>query len=328
MGMAMDVRTMTRMGLGAALLAAALTFAVPAAAQDARELVNRLDRLERDLQIMQRQLSRGGVPSSSGSPAPASTDAASSEALLQYEQRLSAYEEQLRRMTGQLEETTFNLGQLARKLEKQVSDVEFRVKALEDARGGTPGPASAAPGAGAGLGTPPSGTAPAPTQGAPGQPSTVVIPAPAPQQGAPAQQASAPAARSVLPAGSPEDQFKYAFDFLKQNDTQQGERALRAFTEAHPKHALSGNAHFWLGQIYFSGKDFSRAAVAFATSYEKFPDGAKAPDSLVRLAGSLAQLNKKDEACAAYKQLNVQYPTAPPALKQGAQTEAVRLGCR
>ena len=152
-----------------------------------------------------------------------------------------------------------------------------------------------------------------------------MIPGPAPQG---QKQAAAPSGRAALPPGSPEEQFKYAFDFLKANDYQKGEQAMQSFVEAHPNHALTGNAHYWLGQIHYVAKDYPKAAVSFATSYEKFPDGSKAPDSLLRLGQSLAALNKKPEACAAYKQLGTQYPTAVPALKQSAQSEIARLGCK
>ena len=131
----------------------------------------------------------------------------------------------------------------------------------------------------------------------------------------------------LLPPGTPDEQFKFAFDFLKQNDYAQGEKGMRAFADAHPNHPLTGNALFWLGQMYFVNKDYTKSAVSFAQSYEKFPDGSKAPESLQKLGVSLAQLNKKDEACTAFKQFQTQYPTAPVAAKQSVQAESVRLGC-
>ena len=311
---------MRRTAISGLVIACFLAAAGGAAAQsDTRELVNRLERIERDIQIMQRQINRGGP--SPVSPSPAPTEEPGSPALFQIEQRLAAYDEHMRRLTGQIEELSHELGQLAKKLEKKMGDAEFRLKTIEDARAGPPGAgaqASIAP-------APPAAGTAAPST--PPQGGTLIIPAPPPGQAGTAAAPGQPA-RAILPPGPPEDQFRAAFDHLKQSDPQQGERALRAFIETHPKHALAGNAYFWLGQIHFSAKDFARAAVSFATAYEKFPDGAKAPDSLVRLGNSLAGLNKKEEACAAYKQLSVQYPAAQPALKQSANVEIARLGCK
>ena len=65
--------------------------------------------------------------------------------------------------------------------------------------------------------------------------------------------------------------------------------------------------------------------VPFATLQADFETLAKRPG---KLGVSLAQLNKKDEACTAFKQFQTQYPTAPVATKQSVQAESVRLGCK
>lgn len=296
--------------VGAVVAVASVLFSGAAFAQSDSA---RIDRLERDMQIMQQQMGRGG-------PAPAAPSAApvgggGSNALVQMEMRVSAIESQMREMNGRIEELGIKLNQMEKALDKKLSDAEFRLKMLEDGQrtaGEGKAPAAAA------------GTAP----GVP--PGTKPIAPMAPPSGS--QQASAaPAASSapmLLPPGTPDEQFKFAFDFLKQNDYAQGEKAMRAFADAHPNHPLTGNALFWLGQMYFVSKDYTKSAVSFAQSYEKFPDGTKAPESLQKLGVSLAQLNKKDEACTAFKQFQTQYPTAPVATKQSVQAESVRLGCK
>lgn len=286
---------------------AALSMA-PAHAQS--DVSSRLSRLERDMQILQQQMGRGG-------PAPAATSAPAdsgggSAALVQMEMRVSAIESQMRELNGRLEELGLKLNQMDKNLDRKLSDAEFRLKTLEDAQRGAaegkgPATASAAPGV-------PPGTKP-----------IAPMPAPGAQASAPPAASSAPV---LLPPGTPDEQFKFAFDFLKQNDYVQGEKAMRAFADAHPNHPLTGNALFWLGQMAFVNKDYTKSAVAFAQSYEKFPDGSKAPESLQKLGMSLANLNKKDEACTAFKQFQTQYPTAPVATKQSVQAESIRLGCK
>ncbi len=290
-----------------AAVVAALSMA-PAYAQS--DVSSRLSRLERDMQILQQQMGRGG-------PAPAATSAPAdsgggSAALVQMEMRVSAIESQMRELNGRLEELGLKLNQMDKNLERKMGDAEFRLKTLEDAQRGAaegkgPTTASAAPGV-------PPGTKP-----------IAPMPAPGAQASAPPAASSAPV---LLPPGTPDEQFKFAFDFLKQNDYIQGEKAMRAFADAHPNHPLTGNALFWLGQMAFVNKDYTKSAVAFAQSYEKFPDGSKAPESLQKLGMSLANLNKKDEACTAFKQFQTQYPTAPVATKQSVQAESIRLGCK
>lgn len=297
--------------VGAVAAVASVLFSGAAVAQSDSA---RLDRLERDMQILQQQMGRAGPPSAAA-PSAAPGTSGGSAALVQMEMRISAIESQMREMNGRIEELGLKLNQVDKTMDKKFGDAEFRLKAIEDSqRGAAEGKTSAGAAAGAAPGVPP-GTKP-------------IAPMPAPGS----QQASAaPAASSapmLLPPGTPDEQFKFAFDFLKQNDYAQGEKAMRAFADAHPNHPLTGNALFWLGQMYFVNKDYTKSAVSFAQSYEKFPDGSKAPESLQKLGVSLAQLNKKDEACTAFKQFQTQYPTAPAATKQSVQAESVRLGCK
>ena len=297
--------------VGAVVAVASVLFSGAAVAQSDSA---RLDRLERDMQILQQQMGRGGPPPAVA-PSTAPNTGGGSNVLVQMEMRISAIESQMREMNGRIEELGLKLNQVDKTLDKKFSDAEFRLKAIEDnQRGGAEGKTPAGATAGAAPGVPP-GTKP-------------IAPMPAPGS----QQASAPPAASsapmLLPPGTPDEQFKFAFDFLKQNDYAQGEKGMRAFADAHPNHPLTGNALFWLGQMYFVNKDYTKSAVSFAQSYEKFPDGSKAPESLQKLGVSLAQLNKKDEACTAFKQFQTQYPTAPVAAKQSVQAESVRLGCK
>ena len=301
----------------AVILSLPLAVSVAEAQSDPRELQNRIDRLERDLSIMQKQVGRGGPAPAAG--AAASGDGASSAALVQMESRISALESSFRDLTGRLEEISFRLGQLDKRMEKQTGDVDFRLKSIEEGRGAAVGQAQ-----------PPQANRPQAAEAKPpGDQGTVIIPTPPPAQGGGAKVATVQPGRGVsLPAGPPEEQFRYAFEFLNKNDYPQAEKALRTFTDLHPTHPLSGNAFFWLGQINFVGKDYAKSAVDFASSYQKFPDGTKAPDSLVKLGVSLANLGKKDDACVAFKQFNTQYPSAASALKQNAAAESGRLGCR
>lgn len=298
------------------VLPLSLVASAAGAQSDPRELQSRIDRLERDLSIMQRQVGRAGA-----SAPGAGGEGASSAAAVQMEARVSALESSFRELTGRIEEIAFRLGQLDKRMDKQSGDVDFRLKTLEDGRGGMAGqtqqPAQ------------PGGRPQAAEAKPQGEQGTVIIPtAPPAQAGGPKVAAVQPGRAVALPSGSPEEQFRYAFDFLNRNDYPQAEKALRAFAESHPAHPLSGNAYFWLGQISFVGKDFAKSAIDFASSYQKFPDGGKAPDSLIKLGVSLANLGKKDDACAAFKQFGTQYPAAAPALKQSAAAESGRLGCR
>src|SRR5215472_122042 len=120
-----------RLALCVGLTLLALTAAPPLARaqqqQDVRPLLDRLDRLERDINLLQRQVYRG---SSGSAPVPAAPPGDAGTAL-NFEMRVGRIEDQMRTMTGQIEETSYKIEQLRQNLEKLQSDLEVRFNQLQ-----------------------------------------------------------------------------------------------------------------------------------------------------------------------------------------------------
>ncbi|MCH8139128.1 MAG: hypothetical protein IH926_09310, partial [Proteobacteria bacterium] len=119
-------------------------------AQDAntRALIDRIDRLQRELVTLQRQVYKGEAPPASAAGAAAGTSGITTTAAARIEQRLSQFEAELRTLTGQVEETVYRNNQLRERLERLATETDFRLLQLEQA----PRP-EAAPGV-AGTGQP------------------------------------------------------------------------------------------------------------------------------------------------------------------------------
>jgi len=122
--------------IAAMLCAAILMPAVPSLAQDtdARALMDRIERLERDIRTLNVQIARGG----SGGGAVTSGEAASSgdPAFARLSVRMSQVENDLRRATGRIEELSYQVNQVSQQLEKLLTDVDFRLKQLEQGGSG------------------------------------------------------------------------------------------------------------------------------------------------------------------------------------------------
>jgi tol-pal system protein YbgF len=132
---------------------------------------------------------------------------------------------------------------------------------------------------------------------------------------------------SVLPPGSPKDQYAYALSLLRKRDYQGAETALRAFVDQHPDNKLSGNAMFWMGKTFYVRKNYTEAARIFLDGYQRFPKGAKAADSLLELAKSLSELGEKKSACASYKKLLDTFPKASNRMLSVAKNAVSQLKC-
>jgi len=290
---------------------------VRAQSTDLRPLVDRLDRLERDMNLLQRQIYHG-PGQNAVAPSPADIPGAAN-----YEVRISQIEDEIRTITGQIEELHYSLDQMKRRLDALSADVDQRVAATVPPppppgalRRGEAAQVVAGRSAGSDL------NQPASREGTLGQiPSPAVVAAP----GAPPT--SVPLQTGALPEGSAQEQYNYAFGKLREADYPAAEQALRSFIQRYPNDPLAANAQYWLGETYYVRKDYNNAAAVFAEGYQKYPKGGKAADNLLKLGMALGQLGQKTDACRAFARLDHDFPTAPAALKDRAGDEKKHIGC-
>lgn len=132
----------------------------------------------------------------------------------------------------------------------------------------------------------------------------------------------------ALPGATPDEQYQYAFDLLRQNKYADAEQALRTFVDQNPDHPLAGNANYWLGETYYVRQDFQNAAITFADGSQRYPKSGKAPDSLLKLGMALAALGETNDACMAFAELTERYPNASGSVKQRASKEQAKNGCQ
>jgi tol-pal system protein YbgF len=296
---------------------------------DLRPLLDRIQRLERDIQTLNVQLARGATAPAPAAPrgapgAPAATGASAEYSLSRLDVRVTALEEELRNMTGTIEGINHQLQQLTQRLDKLVGDIDFRLSALE--KGGPRAAAGGEPGA------PAASAAPAPPPVEAGKPGTLgtlkqedLAARPTP---APGREASASKAAGVLPEGTAKDQYNHAFGLLRQANYDQAETAFKEFLAKHPDDPLAGNARYWLGETHYVRTEYLKAAEIFAENYKVDPKGQKAPDTLLKLAMSLGRLDKKQQACLTLDELRKRFPDTTPAIKNAAGVERKRLACR
>ena len=131
----------------------------------------------------------------------------------------------------------------------------------------------------------------------------------------------------TLPEGSVKERYDFAYSLLLRRRFDEASAALTKFISQHGDHPLSSNAHYWLGETYFVRDRYQEAITAFLEGYEKFPQGQKAPDNLLKLGVSLARLGDNNEACAAFDQLDAQFPDAPASISRRIQRERSQIAC-
>jgi tol-pal system protein YbgF len=309
------------------------TMAAPVSAQSGSELaplIERMQRLERDLQTLNVQIARGAmapVPREGAArdSAPAQPLPPGSAGVLQ--SRIVALEEELRNLTGAFEGFNHQIQLLNQRFDKLTADLDYRLSALERGAPGAPR-GQAAPSPPRVDAAPPPGA----REGVLGtMPERDVSAAPGAtaQARPPALPGTGPAApASILPPGPAKDQYAHAFGLLRQANYDQAELALAEFIKNHPDDPLAGNARYWLGETYYVRGNHLKAAEVFAENYKLDPKGQKAPDTLLKLGMSLATLDRGQQACITFGELRKKFPDAPAAIKTTLERERKRLSCK
>ncbi|MCK6417359.1 MAG: tol-pal system protein YbgF [Alphaproteobacteria bacterium] len=289
--------------------------AMPVQAQSARDMMNRITRLENEIETLSRALYRGETPPPGTLPnGNSGGDAAGTEV------RLQQIEQEMRDLRGKLEEQSYQVQQMQTQMAKLMDDMQMRLQDLE--QGKPVGAATTTPASPAATLT---GTESSTYQWNSSGAEAGATPPPPP--------AAAPTTPSAPVGGSlpSEDQvaaaYENAFSLLKDGRNDEAQAGFSTFLKDNPNHPLAENAQYWLGESYYAKGDFVAAARTFAEGYQRFPKGSKAADNLLKLGLSLAEQGKKADACIALSQIASQFPNgAGPVVNRAAQEKA-RLGC-
>jgi len=177
------------------------------------------------------------------------------------------------------------------------------------------------------LGAPPQVLGQVPQNGGPASGQPLDLAGTTRGAGAPGAQAGLPGPNVMAPSGSPKDQYDLAYGYILRSDYELAESGFREFLERHPADPLAGNAQFYFGESLFKRGKYRDAADAYLKVFTQHPNIAKAPESLVKLAASLRQLNETEAACAALAEFGRKYPRAPSGLRSQVQAEQRQAGC-
>ena len=135
-----------------------------------------------------------------------------------------------------------------------------------------------------------------------------------------------PVANNTLHNSNPaEEQIRYlaAYDLIKTKHFNEAITAMQSFANDYPKGGYTANAHYWLGELYMTQKDYPKAIVHFDTVLQQFPSSSKSAASLLKAGYALAASGKKPEAIARLKEVIKHYPDTNTA--QLAETKLKSL---
>ena len=280
----------------AALLAGSAL--APGAVHAQAAIEGRVQRLEGEMRAVQRKVFPGGsgqyVQPDNAPPPPQEFAPAPSapSAVADLTTRVDSLEGQLRTLTGQVETNQYRTQQL-----------ETRIKALEAAGAAASTPAATSP-----------EPAPAPDaeretpRGAPAERSAERPADTSATRTDPARAARVAAVERPQSGDAVEDTYLYGYRLWAAKLYPEAEAQFLSVTTKNPAHKRASYAQNLLGRSYLDDGKPSLASLAFLDNYKKWPDGDRAPESLMYLAQALVTLNKPPaQVCKVYTELQRSY---------------------
>ena len=291
--------------------AVCIFFAVPARAATINigELADRLDRVESALKGVQKKLSNNYV-GSTNKPAKDDESGDKLDAMLM---QLQETEQTLRQLTGEVETVKFAQDGLQDRIDRISADMSLRFTEMEKKLQGAEEKIKQ-------LEAEKTAAENAQKEAEKKKKE---------QQAAAARTAKAKEQQIKEKYGKkkPKELYDEAFASIKKQKYKTAQAQFEAFLVLYPKDALAGNAQYWLGESFFARSMFSQAAVAFAEGFKSYRDSQKAPDNLFKLGVTMAKLNKKEEACIAFKNFAKEYPKVSDSMKKRLEKEIQKLSC-
>lgn len=137
-----------------------------------------------------------------------------------------------------------------------------------------------------------------------------------------------PSKTDGAPAGTGTNaDFDVAQAMLDRGDYEAAEMAFRNFVRSHPRDKLKPDAIFNIGESFYRRNRYREAAEQYLNVTTDHAKSNRAPEAMLKLGMSLRGLGANIEACGTYGEINKKYPNASPALKQAVDRERKRAQC-
>lgn len=135
------------------------------------------------------------------------------------------------------------------------------------------------------------------------------------------------AVQAGVASNSSKDMFDAGRGALDRAEYAQAETSFKDFIKAHPKDKLVPEATYGLGESYFARQKHTEAAEQYLNLTTKYGKSMRAPEGMLKLGMSLRALGSIQEACATLNEVLRRYPNANAGVKAAVTRESSRAKC-
>ena len=126
-----------------------------------------------------------------------------------------------------------------------------------------------------------------------------------------------PPGQLPVPGGTDQDNYKAAFELLRDERYDIAAASFKEFLAAFPESELVGNAQYWLAESYYASNDFEQALNDFRVVIDQHPQSSKVPDALLKTGLCNYNLQRWDDARTALSQVLEDYAVTTAARLAG-----------
>ena len=113
--------------------------------------------------------------------------------------------------------------------------------------------------------------------------------------------------------------YRKSYEALRAGNQEEAMQGFKEFLRVYPASDLADNSQYWLGECYYDRKDFGQAVREFRRVIERYPNGNKVPDALLKVGFSYLSLGSTEAGKQTLTQLQRSYPRHEAAVLAGAR---------
>ncbi len=133
-----------------------------------------------------------------------------------------------------------------------------------------------------------------------------------------------PPGQLPVPGGSADDNYRAAFELIKEQRYDAAEVAFRQFMLSFPDSDNAPNAQYWLAESLYVRQRYEQALEAFQTVIDDFPASRKVVDALLKIGYCHYELGRWQAAKTALAQVQADYPDTTAARLAGQRLERMQ----
>ncbi len=107
--------------------------------------------------------------------------------------------------------------------------------------------------------------------------------------------------------------YQQAYSLIKEKKFEQAVSEFYAFIEKYPDGPLTGNAYYWLGEVYLVLPQLEQARQAFSIVVQAYPEHSKVADSLFKLGVAYDRLQNAKESQRYLSEVQKRFPNSTAA---------------